>query len=147
MQGVHLAMPMRVRGHLGGVAQHHRQALVVWAQLEPSAAGRYHLRVEFDGGGAHAQHLVAIFGQGRSAQAQLHGVQIGHFLGRHEEQPGLHALHIFQLDAVGLADVHRALHPLAAQVQVAHLAVLGHVDLRMGLLGGHAGLSLVAHWR
>jgi hypothetical protein len=32
-------------------------------------------------------------------------------------------------------------------VQVAHLAVLGHVDLRKGLLGGHAGLSLVAHWR
>ena len=26
MQGVHLAVPMRVCGHLGGVAQHHRQA-------------------------------------------------------------------------------------------------------------------------
>ena len=49
------------------------------------------------------------------------------------------------MDGVGFAGVHRALHPLRAQMQITQLAVLGDIYLRKGLLADHAGIVAARH--
>ena len=71
-------------------------------------------------------------GEGACAQAQLHGVCTRHLGGGGEQQPSHHALHILQLNVVGLVDPHRTLDPGAVQVQITDVAVLGEMDLGQG---------------
>ena len=61
---------------------------------------------------------------------------------RHEEQPGHHALHVLELDVVGLFDEHGALYPGAGQVQVTNVAVFREVDFgQLCFLGGAHGTT------
>src|SRR3990167_7250422 len=77
------AQPHRVADLLRRIGQHHPQLGAVGRQLEPRAAHGQHLRVQLDGGGAHAQLLVAELGDGARAQAQLHGVALAYGIGLH----------------------------------------------------------------
>jgi len=67
-------------------------------------------------------------GECRSTQAQLHGVQLAHFVDVHKQEPRHHALHVFKVNVERLFDVHRALHPRCAEVQVAGVAVVREID-------------------
>ena len=117
LQGIYSAQ-MKVFFDLApGIGQHHVQAGVVGRQLEPQAASSQHLRVDLNGGAAHAQFFVTKLGQRRRAQAQLHAVQTGDRLGLHKQEPDHHALYIFKLNIKGRVHQHRALHPFSAQMQ------------------------------
>ena len=128
LQRIDAALPLGLADFQRGIGHHHAQFGVVGRQLEPAAAGRDDLRVEFDRGGAHAQLLAAELGERGRAQAQLHGMAVHHAGGFDKEQPGHHALHVFELDLEGRIELHRALHPFRAQVQIAHIAPIGEVD-------------------
>ena len=129
LQRVHRAQPLFAADFLGGISQHHAQGGAVFRQAKPVAAHGQHLRVQLDGRGAHAHLLAAELGERACAQAQLHGVALHGVIqiGR-EQHPAHHALHVFQLQRVGLAQVHAALHPGRAQVQVAHRAIFRNAD-------------------
>jgi hypothetical protein len=47
-----------------------------------------------------------------------------------QQQPDHHALHVFEFDRERIANAHRPLHPMCAQVQVAHAVGLGNRGLR-----------------
>ena len=129
LQRVHGAQPFFAADFFGGVGQHDAQGGAVWRQAKPVAAYGQHLRVEFDGCGAHADLFAAELGECACAQAQLHGVALhGVVQVGGEQHPAHHALHVFQLQRVGLAQVHAALNPGGAQVQVAHGAVFRDAD-------------------
>ena len=70
------------------------------------------------------------------AQAELHRVALGHARRLDEQQPGHHALHVFEFDLEWFGHAHGALDPGGAQVQVAHLAVVGDADLGQFSAGG-----------
>ena len=75
LQRVDRAQPVRLADLGGGIGQDHLELAVVGRQLEPAAAGRHHLRIELDRGGAHAQRLAAELGERwpRPGPAASHG--------------------------------------------------------------------------
>ena len=97
---------MGVRGDLGRIPQHHLQALAIGREFEPQTARCHHLWVDFDGRGVHAQLVGTKLGQGSCPQAQLHGLEVDHLIGRHPQQPTHHALHIVQMDFIGAVRPH-----------------------------------------
>ena len=150
LQRVHGAQPFFAADFFCGVGQHDAQGGAVLRQAKPVAAYGQHLRVEFDGRGAHADLFAAELGECACAQAQLHGVALhGVVQVGGEQHPAHHALHVFQLQRVGLAQVHAALNPGGAQVQVAHGAVFRDADFGQVFwlavcrvaVGVHAGAS------
>ncbi|MNT43540.1 hypothetical protein D3C72_1800190 [compost metagenome] len=129
-QRVHRAQPHWVLDLLRGIGNHHAQLGAVGRQLEPLAAHSQHLGVQFNRGGAHAQLFVAKLGDGPCSEAQLHGMAFGH-LGRvGKQQPGHHALHVFQLNLERLINTHGALNPGRSQMQMANLAIVRHAHFR-----------------
>ncbi len=123
-------MPQRVLRHFARVAQDHFELGVVGRQLEPEPTRRHHLRIELDRRGLDAQLLATEFGERPRPQSQLHGVAFAQTGGLHKQQPGHHALHIFEFDVVGRVQQHRALNPLGSQVQATHIAIVGKIDVR-----------------
>ena len=128
IQHVHRADAVRVGGKGRGILVEHSEARIVLRQVEPHPAGGDHRRVELHRGRAHAQVAVAEAGDGARPESQLDGVAVGHVLGVAQQQPHHHALDVLELQGVGFAHPHRALHPRRAEVQVAHAILLGQGD-------------------
>jgi len=72
---------------------------------------------------------------GGSAETELHGMAFRHVCLGPEQHPRHHALDVFKLQRLRLADAHGALHPGRAQVQVAHAVGFGHGGRRK-VVGG-----------
>ena len=93
--------------------------------MKVRAANADHGVVELNRGRAHAQHAVAVAGDGARTQPELNRVALGQRLAGPQQHPNHHSLHVFQLDRQRLADAHGSLHPRRAQVQVAHTVGFG----------------------
>jgi len=147
LQRIDGAVALVVVDEVIGVHFQQRQATVFRRQLEHAVADRDHRWVQFDRRDVRLGKLaIAELGQRRRAQAQLHDV-----LRRLVEQhPAHHLLRVFELDPVGLADAHGALHPFGAEVQVAHAVLLRQRDrgkARLARRGDFGlGFDLVLVW-
>mmetsp|Transcript_4996 Transcript_4996/g.18197 ORF Transcript_4996/g.18197 Transcript_4996/m.18197 type:complete len:384 (+) Transcript_4996:2034-3185(+) len=114
-------LQMRITGHPARrVLVDDRQPCIVPRQPEPLPAGSDHFRIDLNRRGLHPQRAVAEPCQRRRTQAQLHRVALAQRGGLPPQHPGAHALDVLELQLVGLADAHRALHPDRVQVQEAH---------------------------
>ena len=137
------ALPVgRITDKVGRIALHQHQPVVFRGQAEPLARHPRQLLADLH----HRGGRVRAMAMGELGERGCPQPQLQH-LGRRlqEQQPGHHVLDVGQHQLIRMLDVHGALHPGRAEVQVADAVQLGEADdglgnpLRLAALARTAG--------